>query len=339
VLPRKTRSGKQAKADAVRNADDAEILALIAGPGVDTPLDDALLDDRVSEALVEATAPADDDAEPSTTAIDDAMEKDEYTEGLLALASEVITARQQLLGDAYPFELFDNGLRYKGSKTLVYEFCLAIGGVSNIAATKYKPAITVFEQLSGLVMSCFIGAPGQYYHTGFPGSEAVITGHLPRLNAQMPGEWRWDAETVKQKPNDGGVDVIVWKRPDGRASIGASLMFVGNAGCGRLWYPDNKHLRRPSEELEKILSRPKRYHLHDFFALPFHLFDLNEWIEASDDGRFVLDRIRLARIAESQDVGAWTNEAARLRLSLAAAIRLLNPDVKFVPGDATSSAV
>lgn len=329
MLPRKMRSGKQAKADAVRNADDAEILALTAGPGVDTPLDDALLDDRVSEALVEATARADDGPEPATTAIDDAMKKDEYTEGLLALASEVITVRQQLLGDAYPFDILENGLRYKGSKTLVYEFCLAIGGVANIASTKYKPAITVFEQLSGLVMSCFIGATGQYYHTGFPGSEAVITGHLPRLNEHMPGEWRWDPETVKQKPNDGGVDVIVWKRPDGRASIGASLMFVGNAGCGRLWYPDNKHLRRPSEELDKILSRPKRHHLHDFFALPFHLFDQNEWIDASDDGRFVLDRIRLARIAESEDAVAWSNQTGRLQLSLASAIRLLKPAVRL----------
>jgi hypothetical protein len=201
--------------------------------------------------------------------------------------------------------------------------CLSISRVANIAAGKYGKAITVFEQLTGLVMSCFVGSAGQYYHTGHPGSGKAIAGHLSNLNAIMPGEWRWDSETLKERANDGGVDAIVWIRADNRQDVG-SLVFVGNSGCGRSWYDLNKHRERPSDELAKILSRPKPRHLHDFLALPFHIFDKQEWYEASDEGGFVLDRIRLASIAEAQESEVWSREATRFELPVDDAIHLVN---------------
>lgn len=324
MLPRRQSANKSTRASAVENADDAEMLALSAGVGVDIPLDDALLDDRVSESIIEAASPEQEEGTDVTaTAIEDALRSDAYAEGLLGLASEVIAERKSLMGPAYPFSQDGNHIRYLGSKTHVYEFCLSISRVANIAAGKYGKAITVFEQLTGLAMSCFIGSAGQYYHTGYPGSGSAIAAHLPNLNDAMPGEWRWDVETLKERANDGGVDAVVWKKPDDREDVG-SLVFVGNSGCGRSWYDRNKHRERPSGDLAKILSRPMSQHLHDFLALPFHLYDKQEWIEASDEGVFVLDRIRLAAIAESEDGAIWLREAARLAISIDDAIHLLN---------------
>jgi hypothetical protein len=300
------------------------MLALTAGPSVDIPLDDALLDDRVSESIIEASLPEQEEGKDATgTAIEDALRSDAYAEGLLGLASEVIAERKALMGAAYPFSQDGNHIRYLGSKTHVYEFCLSISRVANIAVGKYGKAITVFEQLTGLAMSCFIGSAGQYYHTGYPGSGSAIAAHLPNLNGVMPGEWRWDVGTLKDRANDGGVDAVVWKKPDDRRDVG-SLVFVGNSGCGRSWYDRNKHRERPSGDLAKILSRPMSQHLHDFLALPFHLYDKQEWFEASDEGIFVLDRIRLAAIAEAQDGAIWQREAARLAISIDDAIHLLN---------------
>jgi hypothetical protein len=300
------------------------MLALAAGRDVDIPLDDALLDDRVSESIVEAATPEQEGGDDLTgTAIEDALRSDAYAEDLLGLTSEVIAERQAVLGDAYPFTLDGNHIGYLGSKTHVYEFCLSISRVANIAVGKYGKAITLFEQLTGLLMSCFVGSAGQYYHTGFPGSGSAIAAHLPKLNGVMPGEWRWDVETLKDRVNDGGVDAVVWKRPDERRDVG-SLVFVGNSGCGRSWYDRNKHRERPSGELAKILSRPMSQHLHDFLTLPFHIYDAQEWFEASDEGIFVLDRLRLARIAEAQDSVTWISEAARLVIGIDDAIHLLN---------------
>lgn len=324
MLPRRQSANKSTRASAVENADDAEMLALAAGAGVDIPMDDALLDDRVSESIVEAASPEQEQSsDVGATAIEDALRSDAYAEGLLGLTSEVIAERGTLLGIAYPFALDGNHIRYLGSKTHVYEFCLSISRVANIAVVKYRKAIAVFEQLTGLAMSCFIGSAGQYYYTGFPGSGSAIAAHLPGLNSVMPGEWRWDVETLKDRANDGGVDAVVWKRPDDRRDVG-SLVFVGNSGCGRSWYDSNKHRERPSGELAKILSRPMSQHLHDFLALPFHLYDRQEWIEASDEGVFVLDRLRLAAIAEAQNNAVWMREVARLAISIDDAIRLLN---------------
>jgi hypothetical protein len=299
------------------------MLALTNGPGIDTALDDALLDDRVSESLVEAATPEQEEGDDLTgTAIEDALRSDAYTEGLLGLASEVLAERQTLLGSTYPFALDGNHLRYLGSKTHVYEFCLSISHVANIGVGRYGKAITLFEQLTGLLMSCFVGSAGQYYHTGFPGSGYAIAAHLPRLNDVMPGEWRWDVETLKERTNDGGVDAVVWKRADERRDVG-SLVFVGNSGCGKSWFDCKKHMERPSSQLAKILSRPMSQHLHDFLALPFHLYDRQQWVDASDEGIFVLDRLRLARIAEMQDGEMWAREAGRLVIAIDEAIHLL----------------
>lgn len=324
MLRHRQSSNKSTRASAVENADDAEMLALAAGLGVDIPLDDALFDDRVSESIVEAAMPEQDvDGDITGTAIEDALRSDAYAEGLLGLASEVVAERQALLGNAYPFLPDGNHIRYLGSKTHVYEFCLSISRVANIGVGKFGKPLALFEQLTGLLMSCFIGAAGQYYHTGFPGSGSAIVKHLPKLNDAMPGEWQWDVETLKDRANDGGVDAVVWKRPDERLDVG-TLVFVGNSGCGRSWYDSNKHRERPSGELAKILSRPKPQHLHDFLALPFHVFDRQEWVEASIEGIFVLDRLRLARIAEAQDDAIWAREVARLTIGIDDAIHLLN---------------
>ena len=46
------------------------------------------------------------------------------------------------MGMAYPFSQEGNHVRYLGSKTHVYEFCLSISRVANIAAGKYNDCST-----------------------------------------------------------------------------------------------------------------------------------------------------------------------------------------------------
>lgn len=329
MLPLKSSRSKATRAAAVANADDAELEALDAGLHVDVALDDALLDDRISETLSDAVSLTEGEAtDPNATAIDDIQRLEEYSETVIGLASEVIASRAQLLGKAYPFTLSGNRIRYIGSKTQVYEFCLTASNVPNITDHNFQPVLMLFEQLTGLVMSCFLGSAGQYYHTGFPGSGMAIEAHLMNLDKIMPGEWKWDAETLKKKSNDGGVDVVVWKRADERRNVG-SLIFVGNSGCGKNWQDKGKHRERPSDKLETILSRPKPRHLHNFLALPFHIFDEGEWSEASYEAHFVLDRIRLAAIAEAQDVEIWEKETAKFRLPLVDSVRLLHPSANI----------
>jgi hypothetical protein len=329
VLPDKSSRSKATRDAAVENADDAELQALDAGLNVDVALDDALLDDRISETLFEAVSPSEGEMfDPSATAIDDIQKLEEYSETLIGLASQVITSRAQLLGKAYPFAMSGNHVRYTGSKTQVYEFCLTASNVPNISDNNFKPALMLFEQLTGLVMSCFLGSAGQYYHTGFPGSGMAIEAHVKNLDKIMPGEWKWNVETLKKKSNDGGVDVVVWKRADERTKVG-SLIFVGNSGCGKNWQDKGKHRERPADKLEMILNRPRPRHLHNFLSLPFHIYDEGEWSEASHEAHFVLDRIRLAGIAEAQDVEVWKNEAAKLRLPLADGVRLLHPSANI----------
>jgi len=232
-----------------------------------------------------------------------------------------------MLGDAYPFQLEQNHVIYRGSKTGIYEFCLSFSRVPNPAATPLRKALALFEQLSGLVMSCFIGTAGQYYHTGFPSSHMALPKHIEELNKRMPGEWKWDNASLVTQVNDGGVDVVVWKRADDRHNVG-SLVFVGNVGCTKDWR-SGKASERPSQKLGRILSRPQTRHLHDFFSLPYHVYDNEDWADVCYEGVFVLDRIRLTAIAEAEEATTWAAATAHLVVSIDEAIKLLNPSARF----------
>jgi hypothetical protein len=297
---------RDAARKAAKDADDLEAAALQLGAGVSIPLDESIYDQEISEEEAEAIALTEAELEAEdldVDAIQAALTLDTESEQLISAAAEVVKNRQQLLGDAYPFRLEGNRFYYAGSRSLVYELCLAIANV-NVSFREYKPLQTAFERLAGVAVASVLGPGFMFLRTGFPPAEDVGGKFEPEsferaiemLRAEMPGEWVLDANTKMKDPNDGGLDVVVWKRLDSREG---SIMYVGNCGCGKNWLKEGKHRERPSSSLERILSRPKPHHVHDFFSLPFHVYEGRDWDDASTEGRLVLDRIRLALVAEA----------------------------------------
>lgn len=204
----------------------------------------------------------------------------------------------------------------------------------NVSLGEYKPLQTAFERLAGVAMASTLGSGFMFLRTGFPPAEDSYKNFEPEsferaiemLEAEMPGEWVLDANTKLKNPNDGGVDVVVWKRLDSREG---SIMYVGNCGCGKNWLKEGKHRERPSSFLERLLSRPKPHHMHDFFSLPFHVYESRDWDDASTEGRLVLDRIRLALVAEGMNLSGQMDIEKFLNRPIRELIAIADP--KFKP--------
>ena len=223
----------------------------------------------------ESTAYFDIENEEEDDAPQNSAEIDLSDESLIAAAMKVVTERADILGDFYPFRVAGNGVKYVGSRTLVYELCLSIGTV-NVSVNPYKKLQVAFEKVSGAVMSLLLGAGAAFLRTGYPPDSgysgedelAWFNSCIRALSGRMPGEWVRDNNSKLEHPNDGGVDVVVWNRIDRREG---SLIFTGNCGCGKNWHSARKHLEPPSASLRHLLSYPKQDRMFDFFSLPFHV--------------------------------------------------------------------
>ncbi len=314
---------------AAREADDVERAALRAGVHVTIQLEECLYDNDISEEDTEATG-TDLPGVENEDAVLHAIEEEAKREDWIARVGEVINERSSLLGNCYPFLIDGNNITYRGSRTFIYEFCLAACYVQNISWRKYKPLQKTFEHLAGLALSLLIGKNSCFLRTGYPpnkdqGAFEKIIGRLEKL---MPGEWAIDPNTRKKNPLDGGVDVVVWIRPDSRPG---SLIFVGNCTCGRNWLREKKHKERASELLDQHLSRPRFTQINDFFALPFHIYEIGDWHEACYESRFVLDRLRLVQLAEKSPPIEWNVLSHKHSLDLRDLIRTADPDLQPQP--------
>jgi hypothetical protein len=323
---------REAARKAAKDADDLETAALRAGLGVSVPLDESVYDQQISDEDLEAEAADIDDFDrEEADPVADVTAQEVQAEELVSAAAKVVLERQKLLGDIYPFRLNDNRVEYVGSKTLVYELCLAIANV-NVSKNPYKKLQVAFERLAGAAMSSMLGPGARFVRTGYPPAEdGEISGEpqsfeeaVKWLDLAMPGEWLAEPNTSLNDAKDGGLDVVVWKRFDVRQG---SLIYVGNCGCGKNWLKEKKHYVRSSEELQKLLARPKVYHLQDFFCVPFHIAEARDWHEACEHGYFVLDRIRLALAAESAAEEDWVAKGQAFDV-MRALIEIAGADLK-----------
>lgn len=309
---------KDAVRRAAKDADDIEYLAFLEGEGVRTTLEDALYDDNISEEAREQGLNFDIAADPDK-AEDDVQQssfEDLELDSVIDEVRQIIQARSRILQGLYPFILDGNNLRYVRSRTLAYELCLAIASIPNIARNPYRPLQVAFERLTGAAMGLLIGG-GKHIRTGYPGMASEdpdevgsLSVTVQVLNDRMPDRWIIDERSDWQDLKDGGVDVIVYKEIDDREG---SLLFVGNCGCGRNWLREGKHKSRASDSLEKFLVRPRRVNLIDFLALPFHVVPDTDWVEALHEGRFVLDRLRIAKVVEGAGAGGFDLDGALRR--------------------------
>jgi hypothetical protein len=278
----------------VSSADQVEFAAVRLGCA---PLDVGLQDEEISGFLDDATRIVDPLDSPEWARDD--MNRDC---AISELADE-LQRRGKLLDEAYPFELRGNALCYRGSNSLVYELCLCIAQAENVTVGPLARLPRAFERLSGHVLAHFLGVHADWYRLGWPPDgdrperyrEAIMEIH------KRTGEWDWDAmKGLLNDPGpkivkDGGADVVVWTLfPDNRVG---NLFLLGQCACGQNWDDKLRDLQ-PNTIREKWLRTLSVAGQIRFFAVPFHVAHVTRWKEASADAGILLDRARIAMIAE-----------------------------------------
>ena len=158
--------------------------------------------------------------------------------------AEEFIRRERLMGDAYPFSLGGNTLTYRQSKSLVYEFCLAVCMSPSLSK---KPFTTIlppaFERLSRDVLKCFLGPGSNGYRTGWPsdgfGDRPIRFKAVVEELHRLTGEWVWSPAPGRSNDpshtavKDEGLDVVVWKKiGDDRKG---HMFLLGQCACGQDW--------------------------------------------------------------------------------------------------------
>jgi hypothetical protein len=272
------------------DADQAEFAAIIRTSAV---VDAAIYDDRIAGAL--------DDFEPQGIEADaDWHQQDLRIDLAVGRVQEEIERRVSILGDAYPFELRGNEIRYRPSFTGVYEFCLATSCAPNITAGAFVKLPRVFERVTTLIVQRYLGDHTESLHTGWPRDRRVGTTFRAVMNKlnEMSGEWVWSThpDLPDEPPNnkDEGLDFVVWKKSlDKRVG---QLFIVGQCACGDDWEQklNDLNLARLGKWFHPLAYvLPVRA-----FATPHFLSDGN-LINAQREAGIVYDRPRLVLMAEN----------------------------------------
>src|SRR6266478_2825806 len=134
----KNEISQRAAQKAATNADQVEFAALLKG---DAPVSEGIRDDKIADSL------------PDNYGIDGgsvtAMEnRDVQRDSAESDTSVELRRRALLLGDAYPFEISKGSVRYRGSNTRVYEFCLTITQVLDLKPKPYCHLPRALERLT-----------------------------------------------------------------------------------------------------------------------------------------------------------------------------------------------
>ncbi len=213
---------------------------------------------------------------------------------------EEIERRADLLGPAYPFELEDGLLTYRGPRSGFYEFCLAASLATNITSGENVGLPRLFERMSAILIASAFGPGTEHMHLGSPrDSEIGAAFHVAMREAhRRTSEWFWGPDPgLPENPShtgDEGVDFVVWKRPPDRR-VG-SLFILGQCACGDDW--SNKFNDIELGRYERWFN-PLTYARPPVraFATPYHLGD--GWlVEALPRAGLVFDRSRLTLLAE-----------------------------------------
>jgi hypothetical protein len=288
--PYETRHRDQRNAN---NADQTEFTAFRFGRA---SVEAGISDEIIAGAL--------DDYDPSSglgLELEPWNKSDLELEAAAGTTMEHITRRMELMGDSYPFVLEGNTLRYKASDTLVYEFCLAISNAPSITKGDFVKLPRTFEQASSKISRAVLGEKAKVLHVGWPRThlnQRRFKEVMTELNS-LTNEWKWaprtdlpddpDPTTVK----DEGIDFVTWRPfPDKRA---AQLFLLGQCACGNDWTNkfDDTNINKLSKWFHPMTYIPPIR----AFCTPFCVTD-SLLIDASEQAGLVLDRIRLALLAQ-----------------------------------------
>jgi hypothetical protein len=278
------------------NADQTEYVALSYGA---SNLDSGTFDDRIAESL-------DDYEVADPQRVEGWAARDITIENAASDIGLEIRRRQQLLKDSYPFAIDGGRLRYVPSKSLVYEFCLAVSQAPSLTTGDYARLPVAFERLVRDLMICFLGPGTAALRTGWPADEHEDRPTRFRLVIEklnnMTGEWVWCPDHNRPAdPNhvhvkDEGLDVVVWKEvADARAG---KLFLLGQCACGND-YPVkfceiDPQFTRLGQWIKPIsYAWPLR-----FFSTPRHIPNDAYFEQVNREAGFTLDRARITLLAE-----------------------------------------
>jgi hypothetical protein len=222
-------------------------------------------------------------------------------------ANELVR-RAEILREYYPFRLNGNHLTYLRSKTLIYEFCLAVASAPTITKGHYVALPRAFERLSRDVASIFLGDLSDGYRTGAPSD--VDEGKPSRMKEvaadlhRLTGEWHWQPraglppDPDPRDAKDLGIDVVSWKRfGDSRRG---SLFLVGQCACGGPHDWPAKFGQLNLDKLSINWFHPLSFApANRFFAVPFHIPNSTHLEEITSEAGLTFDRARITLLAES----------------------------------------
>lgn len=150
----------------------------------------------------------------------------------LNLAVSTIARRAQLLGERYPIEVTNAGLRLRSSPSPGVYLAMLLVTTGNPSVDfprdQLAPAAELFEHIVTHATKTLLGEGSQAIRFGYPGE----LGRPPEFPQAIP----WLAKKMKLKGGtayrdparkDGGVDVIAWRPfPDGRPGFPIQLVQV-----------------------------------------------------------------------------------------------------------------
>ncbi|NYS16423.1 hypothetical protein HZS47_26620 [Achromobacter xylosoxidans] len=282
---------------AVINADQAEMAAILetivaAGVGV--------LDERIAEAFEDELGKEINDP------LKVQLERDQQLEQLTGEVLEEIGRRQHWLGPRYPFTLEGNALKYKKSKTGVYEYCLAISCAPSLVAQPYADLVRYFEVLVADSFRAFLGSGADFLRTGAPKithakSSTDFEQGISVLH-QATQEWVWgpQPEALPDLPSvkDEGLDFVVWKRVDQRVG---TLFLVGQCACGQTdWHEKDQDIDANFSKLRRWVSRLTFVPPVRAFAMPMPISASKVFATLTERAGLTMDRLRLTSIAEDE---------------------------------------
>jgi len=285
-------------------ADQAETQAILTGHA---HIEIALVDEKMAGVIDDALI------EPGNSW----AERQSVIEELSGAVAAEVERRALMMKDAYPFTLGKgSSLNYRPSKTGVYEFCLAVARNPTGEMSGFPKASAIFEMLGRDVVASHLGRGAAGFRTGAPPYPFEDRGNSARDTFQalerLCGEFRWHPEHgFPEEPSfkdlkDAGVDLVVWKHSlDNR---NGHLFVLCQCACGKNDVDSDKGRQLSIKRLE-IWLRPV-CHVSPLrcFLVAHHIPNTMSLYEISKDAGLVLDRARIALIAESSPEFMWSRE-------------------------------
>lgn len=228
-----------------------------------------------------------------------------------------VQRRERLLKGKYPFALNGNRLVYRNSRTLVYEFCLAISQAPSLVEKPFNRLPIAFERLSRDILVGFWGFGAQGYRTGWPPDDyEERPSRFEEVVAQLherTGEWFWRPDPGMPdsagRTKEEGLDVVVWKDVlDGRAG---KLFMLCQCACGRNYDTKFFDIDADFTKITKWVSPISWVKPVRAFLTPHHIPNEADFGQVNKSAGWTFDRVRLTLLAESEACREHVVEQAR----------------------------